>query len=304
MLDYARLTPGPGFRPLAAACYYSQRIVTNRLARRLVAGTIATGISLRHPFDLNHSTSPWGETLDELRQEGVVRLAETFSAADITQLRAYLEDKEVVGSDGRRFRADRPPPGTTMAAYPLATVLGYAPILDLINRPDLLRLIASYLGCKPTISSIGVRWSFPGSREGSDVQHFHRDPDDWRFLKFFVYLTDVDEASGPHVFVRGTHRTGGQLRARTYDAAEIERSYGKDRIATVIGPRGTSFIADTYGIHQGAPPQQRSRLILQVQYSLLPIYAFIYRPQSLPATAGRDLDPYVNRLILAGERSS
>jgi hypothetical protein len=297
--EYSRLKPGAGFRPLAATFYYAQRAVTHRLARRFVARAIATGINLRHPTERGEaSLSP---ALDGLRRDSCVRLADRIYSTEIAALRAYLEDKDVVARDGRRFAAERPPPDVSMAAYPLATVLGHAPLLDWINRPDLLAFIASYLGCKPTISSIGIRWSFPCRRDGADVQRFHRDPDDWRFLKFFVYLTDVDDMSGPHAFVRGTHRTSGRLRAQGYAAAEIERDYGKDRIETITGPRGTSFVADTYGIHRGTPPQLRSRLILQVQYSLLPIYAFVYRPQA-PAAGLRGLDRYVNRLLLADAR--
>ena len=39
------------------------------------------------------------------------------------------------------------------------------------------------------------------------------------------------------------------------------------------------------------------RLILQVQYSLLPIFAFRYEP--VPVALPRGLDAYVNRLMVA-----
>src|SRR5262249_29652581 len=147
--EYAQLKPGAGFRPLAATFYYTQRAITHRLVRRLVARTIATGINLRHPIERGDaSLSP---ALDALHLDGCIRLANRISATEIGALRAYLADKDVVARDGRRFAADRPPSDVCMAAYPLATVLGYAPLLDWINRPDLLGLIAAYLGCKPTI---------------------------------------------------------------------------------------------------------------------------------------------------------
>jgi hypothetical protein len=45
---------------------------------------------------------------------------------------------------------------------------------------------------------------------------------------------------------------------------------GRDKVYTVLGPRGTAFMADTHGIHAGMVPTHVPRLILQAQYSLLP----------------------------------
>ena len=194
-------------------------------------------------------------------------------------------------------RPDRLPAGTRTAAYPLERVLDCPAVLDAVNDPAVLGLAGRYLGCTATLSSLGIRWSFPTRADAEDTQLFHRDPDDWRFLKMFIYLTDVDEDAGPHVFVAGSHRTAGRLRARPYDTAEIERRYGRDAVWTITGPRGTAFIADTYGIHRGAVPLARPRLILQVQYSLLPVFSLLYRPVAAEARPG--LDPYVNRLLLS-----
>ena len=52
---------------------------------------------------------------------------------------------------------ERLPLGTAMAAYPLRTVLESADLLNLVNAPPVLRIAADYLGCKPTLSSLGVQ---------------------------------------------------------------------------------------------------------------------------------------------------
>ncbi len=65
---------------------------------------------------------------------------------------------------------------------------------------------------------------------------------------------------------------------------------------TILGARGTTFVADTSGIHAGMPPQRAPRLLLQAQYSILPNFALHYRPVADPSHQG--LDSYVNRLIL------
>ena len=60
-------------------------------------------------------------------------------------------------------------------------------------------------------------------------------------------------------------------------------------------------MADTYGIHAGTVPTGEPRLILEAQYSLLPVFAFQYEP--VDAEDNSDLDPYVTRLLIAKDRS-
>jgi hypothetical protein len=109
-----------------------------------------------------------------------------------------------------------------------------------------------------------------------------------------VYLTDVEGETGPHVYIRGSHRKRGSWRARSYSPAEIEREYGAGALCSVSGPAGTSFLADTYGIHKGETPVRAWRLMLQVQYALLPNYALDYGRVRVPDFVG---DPYLWQLL-------
>ena len=303
MLERARLKPGRGFRPTRAALYFSQRLVTRPGSRRLVSRTIAAGINLRHrngaaetrmPDQAGHQDAG---TVAALTHDGYALLSPLLTEAKLADIEAFLRVQEAVGSAGRHFRVEDRPAGAKMASYPLATILECPHVLTLANDPAVIRIATAYLGCKPTLSSIGLRWSFPGAGEAANTQRFHRDPDDWRFLKLFVYLTDVDAGSGPHVYVAGSHRTAGRVRERLYTTEEIEHRYGRERLRTIAGPRGTSFLADTYGIHRGDVPTSRPRLILQLQYSLLPVFAFLYRP--VPVASRPGIDHYVSRLLVA-----
>jgi len=64
---------------------------------------------------------------------------------------------------------------------------------------------------------------------------------------------------------------------------------------TVTGAAGTAFAIDTRGIHKGVPPLARPRLILCIQYSLLPCLIYEYAPV---LRAGATVDRYINRLIV------
>lgn len=294
LIPYARLRPGPGFELSGATLYYLQRLAGPRWLRDAVAALIARGVAVRHPSVQSGSVS---SLRYELAQNGLVSLPELVSKDVLESALSYLEDKQLKTSDGRMVRLQDIPSDVTIADYPLETVLACPAIIELINAAPVLALAGSYLGCSPTLSSVGLRWSFPSASGPCDVQRFHRDPDDWRFVKLFIYLTDVDHESGPHVYVQGSHKTGRGIRAHSYDAEKLKKQYGKDSITPVMGKTGTAFMADTNGIHMGAPPRHRPRLLLAAQYSLLPVYAFRYTPLKIEPRP--PIDSYVNRLLIA-----
>ena len=206
----------------------------------------------------------------------------------------YLHDQPMLLPDGRAAPTGAAAAHTAMAFYPLATLLRSQDVLGLITSAPVLRLAAAYLGCTPTLSGLSAYWSYPVAAPALYTQRFHRDLDDWRFIKLFLYLTDVDHGAGPHAYVRQSHLRAARLRTRPYSRQAVDR-YGRDKVVTVLGPRGTAFMADTYGIHLGTVPTQRPRLLLQAQYSLLPVFAFDYAPVVAATT---DLDTYVTRLLI------
>ena len=304
MIGYARLTPGPGFRPLSAFLYYAQRLVTGRVIRNAVSSGISAAIRLRHGRIAAGRTDAIPDAVvTELKREGLAMVTDHLgpTGASCEHIARFFSEQQVVGPTGRLMRLDEVPEGAVAAAYPLDTVLACPEVLEIVNSPLMLDIGARYLGCAPTLSSLGVRWSFPQAATAMDTQHFHRDLDDWRFLKLFIYLTDVDAESGPHVYVKGSHKVAAEMRAQLYEQAALERRYGHKNLHTVLGPRGTAFIAATDGIHRGVPPVSKPRLILQAQYSLLPVFAFRYQPVALPATRrmAEPINAYVNRLLIA-----
>ena len=114
-------------------------------------------------------------------------------------------------------------------------------------------------------------WSTTYSHQvcSKSAQLYHFDMPQIKFLKIFAYLTDVDENTGPHRFVRGSHRRNpaALLEDRRYRDEEILAHYPPDRIATMTGSTGTIFAEDTRGFHKGTPVHQGHRLVLQLKYA-------------------------------------
>jgi len=140
----------------------------------------------------------------------------------------------------------------------------------LLADESLLKIAHQYLGTTPIQDLIAMWWSTAVSPEASAAaaQAFHFDLDRLRFLKVFVYVTDVDATTGPHVYVRGSHLSMPRaLREdRRYSDEEVAQLYQGEAV-TITGPAGTVFLADTRGLHKGLRLVEGSRLVFQLEFA-------------------------------------
>ena len=150
----------------------------------------------------------------------------------------------------------------------------------MLSNPDIQRLVAdptlvavaqAYLGCLPVLAAFNMWWSCPIAAGPSTeaAQFYHFDMSQIKFLKIFVYLTDVTIDHGAHQYVVGSHqRLPACFREdRRYQDGEIERFYGSERVRTFIGAAGTAFAEDTRGFHKGLAPRTGDRLIFQLVFA-------------------------------------
>lgn len=114
-------------------------------------------------------------------------------------------------------------------------------------------------------------------REAETAQMFHFDADWTKFINFFTYITDVDETSGPHVYVRGSHRL------HTKPASLLSKGYARitdeqicqyyrpeDVIRVSAGP-GTVLAGNTRCWHRGSRPTHKPRLMLEFIFTSSPV---------------------------------
>jgi hypothetical protein len=299
LLAHVRRLLGPGGRS-----FYAQRLVLEPRCRRAMARWLAR----RRPRP--PAAPPNARVIDAaaaLERDGFHILAPPLSPQQLDDITRHLAQfrcrdpyRSVLGSFDPLVGA---PPPTHVAFYPPEAIISCPHVFALANDPFILGVVAHALGCKPTVGYLTAWWSFKGHEAGEHAELFHRDVDDWRFFKLFVYLTDVDVGAGPHAFVSGSQATPRLLQVGRYSDDQVAAAFGADAVHSFTGARGTAFLEDTFGLHRGLPPRSRNRLVLQVVYSLgtLP-----YGP-SEPTDASRlaadaqdsvTREPYVNRIYL------
>lgn len=143
----------------------------------------------------------------------------------------------------------------------LKNILTSRSVLEIANsylNTDSISINATYFISNPIETSEKEKYS--------NAQYFHWDNDFTKFFKFYIYLSDVDDFAGPHVFVSFSHKYKKKQHrlCRLYSDDKILSEY-KD-IKYFRGPAGTCFFTDSYGLHKGVPPSKSHRLMLNIHF--------------------------------------
>lgn len=278
--------------------YYAQRKVLKPSTREALTSVITATRAKQAPReDLK-------EQVNALKNDGILFLPDLLSPNEVAEMVEWTKTQKAFDPFRKQlgtFRAPEEAPGETHVAHYTYEQLMQAPhALRIANDPAILAIMGQCLGCKPTIASINLWWSMAGRAKAEHAELFHRDVDDWRFYKLFIYLTDVDEGAGPHVFVKASQNEAALLPIRRYQDEEVEKAFGKDRVMRITGKAGTAFLENTFGFHKGTLCESKNRLLFQVQYSVLPIFSYPYKPvpKSEIKVNGFELDPFINRLFI------
>lgn len=141
---------------------------------------------------------------------------------------------------------------------------------NFLSSKEILHVIKNYLN--PKFVSINASFFISNPVETSEkekysnAQFFHWDNDFKKFLKFYIYLTDIDGDSGPHIFVEKSHKLKKRQHklCRVFNDDNIYQSY--KNVKEFHGKSGSAFFVDSYGIHKGKAPKNKSRILLNIHF--------------------------------------
>jgi hypothetical protein len=198
-------------------------------------------------------------------------------------------------------RFDRANPKSVRHQFSSSTLFEDESIQQLCTDPYFQAIAAEYLGFNPVLDLLSMWWSAPGDAalQSRAAQLYHFDMDRFKFVKFFIYLTDVDTNNGPHCYVRGSHtrKPAALLKDGRLTDEEILGHYATDELIELTGPAGTLLAVDTRGFHKGKPLLERDRLIFQIQFSDS-LFGQNYPPVSVP----RDISETTSKRLSGNRR--
>jgi Phytanoyl-CoA dioxygenase (PhyH) len=167
--------------------------------------------------------------------------------------------------------------------------------------PTFAAIAAHYMGMVPRYVGSSFWHTKPAPGDRQDSQLWHRDYNDRRLVKVFLYLNDVGQENGYFEYATGTHIKGpygrkfdaiGSNGLRVYpDQGAIgsvigsmpvielntvpKQNYcgtsspwhGKPSVVQCKAPAGTLIFADTFGLHRGGYIKNGHRDMIMLTYS-------------------------------------
>jgi hypothetical protein len=259
--------------------YYLQRLTLRARSRRLAGAFIARLLAHSDPF---HPSAESRAIAQCLQKDGIVLMPGLLTPSDVNDIVAYLRTKNCYDPHHPKnpgFQYPQNAHSTCFVAYYTGEDVARTPhLLKVANHPSVLEAIEIVFGCKPVLSNIDCWWSLANydysdsraPRFRHNATTLHRDVDDWSEIKLFMYLTDVHERTGPHLFLKGSHLGQVAPGRRNFDVEGVRRSH-PENLLVVIGPAGTAWLENSFGLHAGLPAQSDNRLILSFVYTLFPL---------------------------------
>jgi len=238
--------------------------ILNREPRKLFAA---------HPISLDSLQS---KIVATLKSDGIatISLNELFPGQELLEiLRAYESALPPVPEDlswkKKKFLEHR------WAARPKFDESN--PFVALTLNDRVINIVNGYMEMwtKLKYYDLALTKTVPPGTPPSFSQGWHRDPEEKRMCKVFIYLSDVDENSGPFTYVPGSvyGQEFGNLFPQKPPAGcyppeeDVLRSIPSDRIKLMTAPAGTVIFCDTTGIHRGGYATKNERLMFTAFFS-------------------------------------
>lgn len=280
--------------------FYINKCIRNPDVRHILF--LVVRIFIPKPIDNNLKN----KNITPLKKDGIITWEQLLDPVKVNKIHSYLLTKPVYDlreCDNGKGQLpvnlyDIKITRQTKLKYFDADLANCQEIVEVANAPEIISLVSAYLGGKPTISLMSAWWTKAGDGPAEFFydDNFHRDVADYKFLKLFVYLTDVTADNGAHCFIKRSHLSKKCTQRRMYLTDEIDKNFDKNDQLVLTGKSGCGFLEDTWGLHRSMPCTSGERLVLHILYNLITLDAG--SPEKPLAKNIYNVDTYSNRVYL------
>lgn len=237
----------------------------NVVQKRLVEELCSTGVAMCHFDELFQDRQSWHSLCAQVSE---------FSSSNevqsvVRKLQQDFEEKRDFRSIDRyiitKYPQDRKP---LITASNTLLTFGLDPlILDVTN---------SYMGMWSKLIYFDMWYTLPLNTDTRFAsQRWHRDPEDRRKIRTFLYFTEVDAGAGPMEYLAGSHLGGPYEHVFRWEDplgipyppdGEVERLIPASQHVVLKGPPGTLIFCDTAGFHRGGISRTAPRILATSAY--------------------------------------
>ena len=149
------------------------------------------------------------------------------------------------------------------------------PIMRLSLSSEILNVVNSYLGMHSQLAFFFLqKTEVRKGKEREYSQRWHRDPQEQRFCKVFIYLNDVDKSAGPFTYIPNSvsGKQYGNLFPQKPPAGSypedgaLEKAILESEHQIMTGKAGTIIFCDTTGLHRGGYATGKERIMTTFAY--------------------------------------
>ena len=184
---------------------------------------------------------------------------------------SYILKDQIIKSESIKYV----PSQATIIDFDENELLKQKIIKDIIHNNFFYEIAKMYFKSVPILTNVGLRISKISDKPGNkEAQLYHFDLDRPKWLKFFIYLNDVESLDhGPHSYIKKTHKVFSKpykiliKRYQRISDKEIFAYYNQSNEHVIYGKAGTLAIGDTLAFHKGHNPKTKIRKVLTLEFS-------------------------------------
>jgi len=254
---------------------------------------------LRNPAshrDFSRSDHPLNakqqQILTELNENGVAtcHIDELFATSGpwsrlSEQLRAFCESDDTRSKLQQQLTAFESAKDPNAVAHYILTyypqeqkplIQARSPLFDLAISSEVLDVVDSYLGMWSRLIYFDMWHTVPLKTDTRILsQRWHRDLEDRKKIRIFLYYNEVDEDAGPMEYFAGSQLGGpyqdlypwqDPLQTPYPPEGAIDQVISPARHIMLKGKPGTLIFCDTAGLHRGGVAKTKPRIIATAAY--------------------------------------
>ncbi len=230
--------------------------------------------------------------LTELNDSGVVvcRFSELLNDSELwtrlsNDVTAFISSQQIQGSIAKAQQAFNEKKDANAVAHYIVSyydqntrplIHSGTPLVDLALNSRVLDVVNSYLGLWSRLIYFDMWHTLPLDTDTRILsQRWHRDPEDRKKIRIFLYFNDVDEQAGAMEYFAGSQLGGpyqdlfpwrDPLRTPYPPEDDLAHNIPSSKRILLSGPPGTLIFCDTAGFHRGGIAKAKSRIVATAAY--------------------------------------
>jgi hypothetical protein len=219
---------------------------------------------------------------NNIQETGFFLKKNFLSQLDLSEIKTLLEKTKfrLRSTDKEEFTNEKiffDPNNVKAILYESETnyLLNQKIIQKIISNKEIYQIAREYFKSEPFFDHVNIGISTTYNKnlnnngDSNAAQLYHFDMDRPKWLKFLIYVCDVNEENGPHCFVKYSHKNNGiPFRLRSCGYVRITDETLKQnnlQSETFIEKAGTAIIEDTRGLHKGEKLKNGHRILMNIQ---------------------------------------